>query len=485
MSRRDLHNDENFWPCVSDMFLALFVIALVLYSTMSADKGRGDKYVSALAAQEACELFVKLQEKYPDSEPIKSINVDEILDEDPGARPKLAEALYSLLSCKETAQFFHVTDETLAKIPDDAAMYRYSDAIALLYEARTAGGAPPDENDPCYHVHMRKVREYVELEIYKSESGSKYSDLSREELLAIIKEREQQISEMVSKEIYAALEKQYQDLLDNAQEAKDLIDDVNDLEYEIQLLTSELEALKENIGEQKGVIAGQNKKIAELQDTRVHVMAQVQNVLDKDTYKPLRDAGVEVKAEHGIVIIPSSVFSFPTATSDYYSIKSVIKTGNVEDRLQLSDKDKNNLALLAQFLDEIAEMVVEGKLAVDSISIECHTDTDLGNITTERTYYNDGLSLQRAFDVWRLLNKYVDRVKKKGSPNLSERVKDGQRIFTMSGFGMRVSPERKLHEEKPAYDKRCRRMQLRFNCNPKKSGNKSSSLTPEASDGRA
>ena len=141
MSRRDLHNDENFWPCVSDMFLALFVIALVLYSTMSADKAKGDEYISDLAAQEACELFVKLQEKYPDSEPLKSINVDEIKDEEHGARPKLAKALYSLLSCKESAPFFHET----AKIPDDTAMYRYSDAIALLYEARKPGGGfPPD-----------------------------------------------------------------------------------------------------------------------------------------------------------------------------------------------------------------------------------------------------------------------------------------------------------------------------------------------------
>ena len=162
-------------------------------------------------------------------------------------------------------------------------------------------------------------------------------------------------------------------------------------------------------------------------------------------------------------------------------MKSVIITGNVEERLPLSDTYKENLALLAQFLDEIAEMVVEGKLAVDSISIECHTDPDLGNIKNEKIYYNDGLSLQRAFDVWRLLN----REKKKGSPNLSERVKDGQRIFTMSGFGMRVLPKRKRNEEKTDYYERCRRMQLRFNCNPKKSGNKSSSLTPEASDGRA
>ena len=140
-------------------------------------------------------------------------------------------------------------------------------------------------------------------------------------------------------------------------------------------------------------------------------------------------------------------------------------TGRLEDRL--NDEQKKALELLALFLDEIAGMVANGKLAVDNISIECHTDDDVGTVDDKR-YFNDGLSLQRAFDVWRLLDKYV-----KG--NLSKCVKeDGQRLFSMTGFGMRVLPEEKLNEEKSAYDKRCRRMQLRFNCKPKK---KSASLS--------
>ncbi len=454
MSRRNLHNDENFWPCVSDMFLALFVIALVLYSSMSRDKGEGERYVSELAAQEACALFETLKREYPDSETLKSINVEDIRKEPHGARRKLSESLYSLLDCDETAKYFYGADENVLEERPN----RYSSAIALLYKARFKDGTWPVKGDPCFHVHMREVREHVEREIYKAKSGSVYSKLTREELLAIIKKLEQQISNMVSKELYAALEKKYKDLLA-------VIDESDKLDRDIKKLKSDLADVEKNIDEQNKTIAWQKGIIVELQYTRIHVMEQVENLLN-NKYRDLKDANVTVNKEDGIVIIPSSAFSFPKATAEYYQQGGGVRAKNLNRRLEnhLTHQQIRNLKLLSEFLKEIGGMVNRRELAVDSISIECHTDDDVSNIT-DKKYYNDGLSLQRAFDVWRLLDKYQG-----GSLSKYEN-EDGQRLFSMTGFGMRVLPYPKEDEDKfskPERENLSRRMQLRFNCKPKK-----------------
>ncbi|MBE6418702.1 MAG: hypothetical protein E7031_01070 [Akkermansiaceae bacterium] len=463
MSRRDLHSDENFWPCVSDMFLALFVIALVLYSTMSVEKGRGDKYVSDLAAQEACSLFETLQREYPDSETIKGINVEEIRNEEHGARPKLAEALYGLLSCEETARYFYVTDDTLTKIPDASEMYRYNDAIALLYETRTECGAPPDENDPCYHEHMRKVREHVESEIYKSKSDSTYADASYEELVEEAERLDAQIRSMKTKDEYDALASKKQELFDKSEEVKQLQAQKEELEQQIaqfdeKLTHANTEGQKLNVQ-----IAKLDEDINNIkkEDPRKDVMEEVQNKLNEDKYSALKGNGaVKVDVEKGIVIISSEVFAFDQATGDYYRQGRGVRPDDVEHRLEKPiDKYGDKLKLLAKFLIEIAQMVENGDLPVDSISIECHTDDDVGKVT-DKVYFNDGLSLQRAFDVWLLLDKYAERALSK-CKNLQ-----GQRLFTMTGFGRRVLLTEIDGEDTEDYQKRCRRMQLRFNCIP-------------------
>ena len=450
MSRRNLHNDENFWPCVSDMFLALFVIALVLYSTMSADKGRGDEYISDLAAQEACSLFETLKREYPGSETLQSIDVDEILEEEHGTRPKLAEALYSLLSCAETTQYFHVTDETLTKVPDDAAMYRYSDAIALLYEARTEGGFPPDESDPCYHEHMRMVREHVEREINKSKSGAVYSEYSHEDLVDKIRDLERQILYLIPKAQYDALNEKYQKLSKEGADPEKWRNKVVVKLAEQVWIKIRINVAKIILSTNDAVIKGNDGKIAALEDPRKGVMESVQVVLEQKKFEPLLTAGVKVDVDKGIIIIPSVVFAYPFGNE---AIMSEKLRDRFEAALGENSKEIANMKLLAEFLDEIGKEVNKGGLAIDNIAIECYkvdTPSDA----------NEGKILQCSFDAWRLLDMYV------GGRLSGYKNADGQGLFSMTGF-----IREKKNYEKPSGP----HMQIRFNCSPKRAEEESAS----------
>ena len=466
MSRRNLHNDENFWPCVSDMFLALFVIALVLYSTMSADKGRGDEYISDLAAQEACSLFETLKREYPGSETLQSIDVDEILEEEHGTRPKLAEALYSLLSCAETTQYFHVKDETLTKVPDDAAMYRYSDAIALLYEARTEGGCPPDESDPCYHEHMRMVREHVEREINKSKSGDVYSEYSHEDLVDKIRDLERQILYLIPKAQYDALNEKYQKLSKEGADPEKWRNKVVVKLAEQVWIKIRINVAKIILGTNDAVIKGNDGKIAALEDPRKGVMESVQEVLNQSRFAPLLKAGVQVKVNEGIIYIPSTVFKYPQAfiTKEYNKGRGVV-TSELREEFEknLTDAEKKNLMLLAEFLSEIEKLVSSGKLAIDNIAIECYmVDTPSAS--------NEGMILQCSFDAWRMLDMYAEGrlsgYKKEEGRLSGYKKEDGQGLFSMSGF-----IREKKNYEKPSGP----HMQIRFNCSPKRAEEESAS----------
>lgn len=459
MSMRDLHSEENFWPCVSDMFLALFVIALVLYSTMSAEKGRGDEYISELAEQEACALFALLKNEHPDVQSLKNIDVEGIRNEGPGARPKLAASLYQLLLCRETAQYFRITEDAKKQIPASPADYSYHEAIALLYMLRSENGKRPDPVDPCYHNHMREVREHVMYEIFRKKSAfSEFSDLSKEELAAEIRKLEERLSQSVAKKDYDALNERYQRLLDAHAEAGK----AEELRMQLEKLEKELQAARRNIAAADIELESWKEKAKSIADTRINVMEKVESLLKSPAYSSLRDSGVEIRKKEGIVIIPSAVFSFPKATTHYYQQGRGVITEELERRLEneLRREHKENLKLLALFLDEIGRAVEAGDLPVDNIAIECHTDNDVSKIR-DKKFYNDGLSLQRSFDAWRLLDKYADS-------RLSKyRNTGGQGLFSMTGFGMRVLPPRKLGESNADYEERCRRMQLRFNCMPK------------------
>ena len=65
MSKNFSQQEENFWPCVSYMFLALFIIALALYSTTQGRLGEGDLKVQKSLIQETCAMLNELDTAFP------------------------------------------------------------------------------------------------------------------------------------------------------------------------------------------------------------------------------------------------------------------------------------------------------------------------------------------------------------------------------------------------------------------------------------
>lgn len=476
MNRSNFHNEENFWPCVSDMFLALFVIALVLYSTMSTDKGKGDEYISEQAEKEACSLLETLKKTHPEAEAVQHINLDPIRRESDNARPELTNALYALLDCEQLDGYF-VEDYLPERKPADKR--RYTDAIVALYMATSEDGkSRPAENDPSYHNHMREVRERIERRIML-ESGPPPEEVTLAELQAEVEKLREMLKNSVTKSSYAYLKSsydylksQYDDLLKRSPDVAKMQQEIERLRKDLQAARAELARVNKNyaytVAAKDAQIAERDAVIQSMIDLRVNVMDQIEKLLNSHPFNKLLHAGVEVHKREGLIIIPSSVFAFPKATADYYRQGKGIRTSELETRLEniLKAEHRENMRLLAQFLDEIGAMVKEGKLPVDNISIECHTDDDVSKIE-DKKFYNDGLSLQRSFDAWRLLDKYAQ------GKLAQYRNSEEQGLFSMTGFGMRVLPDKREGESKAAYEERCRRMQIRFNCSPQKQGNES------------
>ncbi len=483
MSRKDLQTEENFWPCVSDMFLALFVIALVLYSSMSADKGKGDEYISALAAKEACSLVQTLKKNYPDSVAIQQIDLDAISKEKGTDRSELAVVLYGILDNAELNAAKIIKKEHLPQeyLPKEEQELSYIKAIHALYMATSEDGKmEADKENPCHNDYMREVRERIERAILLS--GTSVEGMSDEELVAEIKKLRNMLLNTVERSRFDELQRRYDELSKICGDNEELIRQLEKLNAELKAAKKRIEELEKQISgyhqiirEKDDEIAKWKDVVAKMIDLRIDVMNQVVALLNTPKYQELKDYGVEVHAREGLIIVPSSAFSFPKATTRYYQQGKGIVTADLEKRLENEVRRENpqyleNLKLLSAFLDEIGQMVAQKALPVDNIAIECHTDNDVSKITDKR-FYNDGLSLQRAFDAWRLLDKYADG-------RLSQyRNADKQGLFSMTGFGMRVPPKRKENESKAEYEERCRRMQIRFNCSPQRVDTQSGEYT--------
>lgn len=473
MRRKDFQGEENFWPCVSDMFLALFIIALVLYSTMSAEKGKGDAFISEQAEKETCALVEMLRETFPNSKQIFDIDLDSVRKENGGSRPELAKVLYQILDCKELDFFFQKEFIPREYLPQDEHELLYSTAIYALYMASSSDGKQkPDVNNPCYDDHIREIRKRIEQEIIKN-NNQDLKNMTDLQLIEEIGKLRASLSNTVDKNSYDNLCSKYNDLLNICKDSKQVLNELSKYEKDLTDARREIDELKkrilcanELINDKDLKISLLNDQVNQIVDVRINVMAKIKALLSTPQYESLIKAGVVVRENEGLIIVPSSAFSFPKATTQYYQQGRGIITSELEKRLEKEILKENpeylkNLKLLALFLDEIGKKVNIGDLPVDNIAIECHTDNDVRKIT-DKKFYNDGLSLQRAFDAWRLLDKYVDE-------RLSQyRNADKQGLFSMTGFGMRVLPLKEKNESQSRYEERCRRMQIRFNCSPKK-----------------
>lgn len=461
MSHNNLHTEDNFWPCVSDMFLALFVIALALYSTANTEKGKGDEYISDLAAEEAFDLIQFLQKSHSDDTILQNIRLEELRKEGSLTgekrirRPKLAATLYSLTTedCS-ASMYFKMESKDVAKNlpqtgePERGSSYSFPRAVNMLYyatgwlerpglDSETNAKTANSDISPDCHKRMRRVRSRI-----ITQNGG-LTSLSKEELI-------KQIEASVPK---TELEK----LKNELQEAKRILAQVDTNANYVQMVEQQVGTLRRENQNLQQEIERLHKVI--LSDNRVHVMDIVEKILHKKEYESLLNGGIEINKMLGVIRIPHNAIGFKSGGFRMREGLEIESEREFENKL--TDGSLKRMQTLASFLREIADKVYHEGIPIDNIAIECHADPNTKTKDGKQvsTYYNDGLSLKRAFGMWRWLDSRT------GGKLSTYKNKGGLGLFSLSGFGSRVPI---LDAAGHADNDQSRRIEIRFNCSPTK-----------------
>lgn len=480
MNRQNFNNEENFWPCVSDMFLAFFVIALALYANCNLEKGKGDEYISSLARQEAISLMHSLHKEYPSIVP--PLTYEEKGEESVDC-PLLAQRLYQLTAEPELLNtYFRLPDEeTLDQYaPRDEEPYNIRQATRLLYiatgqldeEVSRSPEELPDVDAPQYHNHLRIVRERIEAVINKEKiKKGELSAYSKEELIKMLRKLQDDYNAKQKE-----LDKANQELADLKKEKERLETLVqlsdSDKNY-IEQLLNKIKILEQTIQDKDNKIEKQGIRIVELEeqinkDIRKSVMAEVREII-KNKFPELDHDRIHLLDEEGVIRIPESFIGFDSAA------------------WEPRHTDIKNVNLIADLLGELAIRIKEGTLKIDNISIECHADprgSKLGkaylNVGRKRGTIdidNDWLSMMRAWSVWNKMEEHREKDAKLADYRSKS---TGLGLFSTSGFGSRVPVKENQGEDIETFYSRCRRMDIRLNCTPdkgednKQSGNEQS-----------
>ncbi len=468
MNRNNLNTEDNFWPCVSDMFLAFFVIALALYATSNSEKGKGDEYISSLAREEAVALVAHLHRVHPNE--VGALPEDILREKDMVNSPGLAQKLYELTEIPTLHRVYFNTaadDEILLSyIPEEGKNYHLRKAACLLYcMVFPDKQMEVEENGPRYHQLLREVRERIQRAAGGAEGKTK------EELIALLNDSvprseksalEERIKRLVQEK--ANLEEQLRKAFQGNKLLTTLQQRIQLLEEQLQEAQNQLAATKTEIDglkDEKKELSETNRKLVEEinRDNRKSVMDEIEKLLKQDKYQALVKAGIELLKDEGVIRVPESVVGFDT---------------NVREPRAAN---KDNLKKISDLLREIGEGVTRGEFPIDNISIECHADTtgsgtiigsaiiQIGNKKGKKEMLdNDWLSMLRALAVW----KELEQERSSGEKLSDYKNKDGLGLFSTSGFGSRVPVEKKYGETSEEWNSRCRRMDIRINCSPEK-----------------
>lgn len=453
MNRHQFNSEENFWPCVSDMFLGFFVIALALYATSNADKGKGDEYISHLAKEEAV-VLVNFLHSHGKVEKL----TEEERNEKGVTLPKLAKRLYQLLEDPDTCHYFTSIPKDIenSSIKEEKT-YSLPDVSVRLYECigKTFDETTEDRKGPYYHKYLREVKDDIIQKILKEKGG--YDALTKSELVT-------QLKNSVSMLEYKRIEREMEQL----KRKYDLIvknqSNFNALLNDNLKLKDDLEKEKERGDE----LADRNKELGATvirledeinKDNRKSVMLEIEKLIQKQEYANVREK-VEILKEQGVIRIPESVVGFIS--------------GSKEPNYGCNE----NINLISDLLGDIGDMVKNQGLQIDNVSIECHADPTSKSKSFGRIYINrknknldlnnDSLSMLRALTVWNMMEV---RRAEKGVEKLADyKNKAGLGLFSTSGFGDRVPVKKNDNEtdDNAEFLSRCRRMDIRINCSPEK-----------------
>ena len=404
MSKNFSQQEENFWPCVSNMFLALFIIALALYSTTQGRLGEGDLKVQKSLIQETCAMLNELDTAFP-KEGFGEWTI-EIRKEHLDEQDKIKE------DCKGNCSLCQALVSIHGK-----------DGVQTIW----GKGEEPGENIQTHRDAILYLYEYVKGEKGTKDDLSLIQEAHQEILVKLIKSKQERISLLENTtdndELHKILTGEIENLKKKGREAQERL---KDLAKKNEKLVSELE---ESIESGKK-LEKSNRELKEQlgEDMRPIIMKKVASKFAK--------LNVEIKENEGVMNIPSE------------TLKLKKKQQPREDQvLEETQENKTNMRKIADALYEFMEEDQKEHL-VDTIVIEGHASKE-GN-----KWANDLVSTQRAIGTWMLLNKHHDFEKYKNGV--------GKMIIGYAGFGSHNLLKKKPSESEEEYNERCRYIDIRF-----------------------
>lgn len=436
MESNPLHQEENFWPSVSDMFLSFFVIALALaaiYHNTHEKEGESLDY----AYQQRTDMVLRLvgldNEHYDSREDAQ----------DKATRPAMAKLLCDALDKIEADEQHREASGKWLVGDSDARMEvkareDYTEALRYMgqrlgrsYGARASGFEMlEDVAEQIQLLKMRDTGDHRTLDELKAEV---------ERLWRLVVEKDLEIFDL-SRRLFMS--------------GSNLCREIAEPTWQMEAKRKELEEPSRKLDEAQGGISGQESAIgAQPKDNRCALMKAIRMMMAEYDI-PLASSengmhGLIIDEEKALLRIPSSVVSFdrgsaiPRTTREYSDI----------------------LERISKLLCTVAEANVNENSPwgicgmVDNIVIESHCDSNPFDAEVDG-YDMDGnevLSSNRSLVVWDRLNGKDKKLQAFLNPR-------DEGLFSHAGFGSRVLLPRMPGEEKSAYDMRCRRIDIRFNC---------------------
>lgn len=445
MESNPLHQEENFWPSVSDMFLSFFVIALALaaiYHNTHEKEGESLDY----AYQQRTDMVLRLvgldNEHYDSRED----------EQDKATRPAMAKLLCEALEKIEADEQHRTASGKWLVGGTDALMEArarddYTEALRYMgqrlgrsYGARASG-----------FEMLEDVAEQIQLLKMRDTGDQRTPD----ELKAEVEKLRHLLAAKV-REIEELMRRLSMSESELRQEIAELSRRLAEKQRELDELRDKLEEASRRLEVAQGVIAGQRNEIDALsKDNRRDLMAAVR--------KMLAEYGIPVASEenqmHGLIVDDKKAVLRIPSTVVYFGSGSAIP--------QTQGEFSDILEKISKLLRTVAEANADPNSSwgiygmVDNIVIESHCDSKPFEAEVDG-YDMDGnevLSSNRSLVVWDLLNGKDKRLE--GFRNLRD-----EGLFSHAGFGSRVPLPDVKGEPKEEYHMRCRRIDIRFNCAP-------------------
>lgn len=447
MKANPLHEEENFWPSVSDMFLSFFVIALALaaiYHNTHEKEGESLDY----AYEQRTDMILRLaglEGKHYDH---KSDTYEK------ATRPAMAQLLCLAIDKIESDDQYRSASRKWLTCPGNKMAEAKDDYTEALRYMGNRLGCTFSPRASGFEM-LESVAEEIQYKKMQDTGDLRTPEELRAEIDMLrleIEAKKREIDEL-NRQIQMSSSELQQRIAELSRQLKRKEEELKSCQQKLDETDDYLSAAKQHI-------AGQKKEIEDLsKDNRRELMDTIHKMLIQHKIPVAEESnqghGLIIDEGKGILRIPSSVI--------YFNQGSAIPKMNEENR-DILDKISRLLREIAEAnADPNSEWRIYGM--IDNIVIESHCDAKPfdGRVDGwDERWKMDGneiLSSSRSLVVWSKLN---------GSEKILESFRNGRKegLFSHAGYGSRVPLPKIAGESGEEYDQRCRRIDIRFNCTP-------------------